>query len=354
MDKDHFSRLDPDAAQRLDPPPPEAEEPRRLRALEWLLFAVFGFMFLLGGFALYTSVAPGWNAIPDSLAEGLENDRVNILLLGVGGEEHPGGGKDLADTILVASLRPSTKEAAIISIPRDLYVRIDRYGTHRINRAHQIGQQSGYPGGGPALAMATVEEVTGLPLHAYVRVDFGGFEKIIDSLGGVEIDVEQGFYDYLFDDRFEPGLQTMDGERALRFARYRYIRSELGTNFSREQRQQKVIQAVKEKVREQVSNDPVQMMKLARTLSTHTDTNLSIKQLVNLYRTFGFVSPESIKSVSLEPVTEVFEVRSIAGAGEAVRPKSGDFREIRAVARNVFDQSSPNVELTARRMSNGS
>lgn len=344
-----FSRLDPEASGKYRRPR-HVEVEKKHKVVEWLLFGVFGALVVLAVLALYSSYSPEYKVVPNHVAAGIESDRVNVLILGVGGEKHPGGGKDLADAIMLASFKPSTRQVAVVSIPRDLYVKVGRYGRHRINTAHAIGNQSGYPGGGPALTMDTVEQVVGMPVHAFVRLDFAAFERIIDDLGGVEIDVPRSFYDHLFRDRFEAGLQTMNGKRALQYARYRYIDGPEGDNFARERRQQQVVTAVQQKLRSRSADDVFRMMKAMKTLSSHTDTNLTPKQMAWFYRTFHRVSDDDVRTVSLQPLMEPFQVRSIADAGEAIRPRAGDFREVHALSRAIFTETTElnrkrNVEL---------
>jgi LCP family protein required for cell wall assembly len=330
-----FSRLDPEHSGRFKPPS-SAEPAKRHKVLEWTLFGVLAALVTLSALALYSTYSPSFKEVPNLVDDGISTDRVNILLIGIGGDDHPGGGKDLADAILLVSLKPSTKQVAIVSVPRDLYVKIGRYGRHRLNRAHSIGNQSGYPGAGAALTMATVSEIFDQPIHGFVRVDFRAFEKVIDDLGGVDIDVKTGFYDYLFNDRFQPGRQTMNGDRALRYARYRYIIGDEGDNFAREMRQQQVIDGVRAKLRSQQPSDVLRLLGAVKTVSSHTETNLTTSQIVWMYRNFKDVDREQVRQVSLKPYMEIFELRSIADSGEAVRPKTGDYEELRDLADGVF------------------
>jgi LCP family protein required for cell wall assembly len=83
----------------------------------------------------------------------------------------------------------------MLSVPRDLYVKIDGYGYNKINAAHAYGEQYNYSGGGMALAKETISDTLNLPIHYEVRVDFSGFEKLIDAVGGVDVDVEKDIYD---------------------------------------------------------------------------------------------------------------------------------------------------------------
>ena len=171
-----FSRLDPDTTANLRPR--DIGEPRAdkgSRVVEIILFSVFGLLLVVAGLALWAMYSPRYREVPNLVAEGIEQDRINVLVIGIGGPSHIGGGKDLADALILASFKPSTREVAMISIPRDLYVPIGRYGTHRINEAHRIGNTTTYPGQGPKLTMDTVGAIFNVPIHAFVRIDFAAF-----------------------------------------------------------------------------------------------------------------------------------------------------------------------------------
>ena len=180
-------------------------------------------------------------------------DRVNILLLGMGGEGHDGA--YLTDTIIVASFKPATKQVALVSIPRDLYVDMGSFGWRKINSANAYGETSDYPGGGAALAAQAVNDVIGQPIDYFVKVDFNGFKKLIDDLGGVDINVLQSFSDQQYPDyehgyqtiTFTKGLEHMNGERALQYSRSRHGNNGQGSDFARSQRQMQILLAVKNK-----------------------------------------------------------------------------------------------------------
>jgi polyisoprenyl-teichoic acid--peptidoglycan teichoic acid transferase len=333
------SRLDPETTASLRRSRKNSVPASRSRLVEIVLFSMFALIVILGGLALWASYAPSYRTVPNRVADGIEQDRVNVLVIGIGGKTHIGGGKDLADALMLASFRPSTGEVALLSIPRDLYVPIGRYGTHRINEAHRIGNQTTYPGRGPKLTMDTAETIFGVPIHAFVRVDFAGFEKIVDQIGGVNVYVERSFHDFLFDDGFEKGWQHLDGDRALRYARYRYVNdAEEGTTFGRERRQQQVVNAVREKLRRN-EGGALELIRAGKTLSDHTATNLTTQQMIWFWRTFGEIDADAVHQFSLQPYVEVFELKTLAGAGEAVRIRDGDFNELRALAAEVFAPS---------------
>ncbi len=117
-------------------------------------------------------------------------ERVNILVMGIDarpGEEGPWR----TDSMIVLTVDPVTKSAGMLSIPRDLWVPIPGYGEGRINTANYLGDAYDYPGGGPALAARTVQYNLGIPIHHYVRVDFGAFVQLVDLIGGIDIYVRR-------------------------------------------------------------------------------------------------------------------------------------------------------------------
>jgi LCP family protein required for cell wall assembly len=246
---------------------------------ELLMFGFVAVIAVLGLIAAYSYFSPKWQKVPNHVAEGFQRDRINLLFIGVGGDTHPGEGKDLADAILLISLKPSVKRVAMISLPRDLYVEMPGRGMHRLNAAHAFG--------GPSYLMKRVEEVAGEPVHAYARIDFRAFREVIDALGGIDVYVYRPFHDYLFNDSFQQGWQHMNGERALRYSRYRYVMSSPeGNVFGRELRQQQVLEAVREKIAKLPPQEVLKLVKVARAVGNHTDTNLTATQIADLYSIF--------------------------------------------------------------------
>jgi len=190
-------------------------------------------------------------AEPQPLPRIERQERANVLLLGID-ERTSQHGPWRTDTMIVLTVDPATKTAGMISIPRDLWVPIPGFGENRINTALFLGDLNGYPGGGPALAKKTVQLNFGIPIHYYVRVNFVGFEKVIDAIGGIDIQVPKEINDPKYpDDNFgyDPlyipaGHHHMDGELALKYARTRHGNSD----FDRINRQQQVIMAMRDRV----------------------------------------------------------------------------------------------------------
>ncbi|MGD1994499.1 MAG: LCP family protein, partial [Anaerolineae bacterium] len=118
------------------------------------------------------------------------NQRVNVLLLGID-ERESEHGPWRTDTMMVLTVDPLTKSGGMLSIPRDLWVPIPGFDHGKINTANYLGDAYDYPGGGPALAMRTVEYNLGVPIHYYVRVNFKAFIELVDMVGGIDVYVEE-------------------------------------------------------------------------------------------------------------------------------------------------------------------
>ena len=213
-----------------------------------------------------------------------KEERINILLLGI--DQRQGEtGPFRTDTMILVSIDPASDTVSMLSIPRDLWVRIPGYGENRINTAHSTGDAENYPGGGVALAKKTVAQNFGVPVHYYVRINFSGFEQLIDAIGGLDINVETAIHDeeYPTEDYgtmvldIPAGLQHMDGQTVLRYARSRH-----GTgDFNRMARQQIVIRAALDKV---LSLDiPISRWpKLLELVGDSVKTDLTLDEIAEL------------------------------------------------------------------------
>jgi len=244
----------------------------------------------------------------DRQLQGEENDRINILLLGMGGEGHDGA--YLTDTIILASLKPSTKQVALISIPRDLSAPINSSGWRKINSINAYAEMAEKGSGGEATVEA-LAELLQIPIHYYVRVDFNGFVEVIDELGGIEVNVENTLDDYTYpikgeEDnpnyyaRFEhlhidQGSQKMSGELALKYVRSRHALGLEGSDFARAKRQQIVLEAVKEKLlSRQTLLNPVTIGKLVSEFNKNVTTNLNVWEMLRLWDLFKDINREQI------------------------------------------------------------
>jgi len=220
--------------------------------------------------------------------------RTTILVLGL--DSRPGEGMvTRSDTLILATVDPYHAYVGMLSIPRDLYVNIPGYGPNRINAAHVFGE-SAYPGGGRDLAVRTVEENFGVDIHRTVRLNFEAFVAIVDAAGGVTIDVPNLLVDdeYPTPDygtmvvRFDPGVQHMDGQRALQYARIRHGSSD----FQRAERQQQVITALARQLLAPVNWWRLPNVYLAFVQNVETD--LTIFDLALMAPTLLWVGPDGI------------------------------------------------------------
>jgi LCP family protein required for cell wall assembly len=202
--------------------------------------------------------------------------RMNVLLLGV--DARPGQGYvTRTDTVILVTVDPAQPYVGMLSIPRDLYVDVPGYGYRRINTAHVYGENEA-TGRGMELAAQTVANNFGVPVHRTLRMNFQGFVAIVDAAGGVDIDVPARIYDGAYPTEnygtmvitFEPGLQHMDGERALQYARTRHS----SNDFIRAARQQEVMVALGRRL-----SNPLNWWRLPAVyaaFASHVETDLTI------------------------------------------------------------------------------
>ncbi len=184
-------------------------------------------------------------------------DTQTVTYLLLGSDKRPGQTYFRTDTIIVAAIRPSTGMVSMISVPRDLYVYIPSVGMDRINAAYEYGIMYHYPGGGEGMVKATFLYNLGIRIDHLAIVDFDGFRRIVDTLGGIDVPVYCAYTDWhLIDPSYDPenennwslytvgpGLVHMDGDLALWYARSR-LRS---SDFDRGRRSQDVIRALYQK-----------------------------------------------------------------------------------------------------------
>lgn len=218
--------------------------------------------------------------------------RINIAFFGLRGDDGQGEGcPTCTDTIMVLTVDPVTKTAGILSIPRDMWVNIPGAGYSRINTAWAIGENAKLPGGGPALAMQTVSQFIGVPIHYYVQVDFGTFVSFINLIGGIDVYVEERMVlDPLGagQDHFvlKPGdYRHLTGPRALAYARCRHESQGCsGGDVGRAKRQQQVILAIRDKVLEPETFATLitQAPQLYAEFSSGIHTNMSLDDAIQL------------------------------------------------------------------------
>ncbi|MGQ9792203.1 MAG: LCP family protein [Anaerolineae bacterium] len=271
-----------------------------------------------------------------------DSERVNILLLGV--DKRPDESISRTDTMILLSVDPATTRASMLSIPRDLWVTIPGYGENRVNMSYYFGEKDKYPGGGPALAMRTVQYNLGVPVHFYVRVDFDGFRRIIDTLGGIDINVPETIDDPKYPDMnygYEPfyigaGLQHMDGSTALKYARTRATR---GADFDRARRQQQVLLAIRERA---LALDVIpKIPELWVTMAGTVQTDLQLIDILELAKLADRISGDRIETAVIDHTMTV-DYRTDTGARVLLPVRE----RIRPLIERLFGTSRPAVAPT--------
>lgn len=266
--------------------------------------------------------------------------RITIAFFGLRGGENSGEGcPNCTDTILLLSVDPLTRSAAMLSIPRDLWVNIPGFGYNRINTAWTLGEAARLPGGGPGLAMKTVTQLIGLPIHYYVQVDFDTFISVIDRIGGIDLYSDEKL-------KLDPlgsgkdhfvltccGLRHLDGRRALAYARCRdEAQGCSGGDFGRAKRQQKVVLAVRDKVLDP-ANFPqllLQAPRLYQDLSAGIHTNLSLEEALKLAALAQEIPAGNIRQGVIDEDMVSFATVSLNGIPSSVlRPHPDAIRILR-------------------------
>ncbi len=290
----------------------------------------------------------------DQKLKGEDGDRINILLLGMGGIGHEGA--YLTDTIILASLEPSTKKVSMISIPRDLAVPIEDMGWRKINNINAFAEVETSNSGGLAVSQA-VSDILNIPIDYYFRLDFEGFVNIINELGGINVYVENTIDDYSYpvmgmedaepyENRYEhlyieQGWHKMDGELALKYVRSRHTAGVEGSDFARSRRQQKVLEAVKENILSlNTLFKPKMIADIINQFNEHINTNLKIWEILKLWDMFKDINKDNIINKVLDNSPNGLLVDMIADDGAYILvPRSGDFAEIQYLVNNIFSDA---------------
>lgn len=235
----------------------------------------------------------------------LPEDVLNLLLIGLDSTRNLRAQN--TDVIVVISINKETKQVSLLSIPRDLWVYIPTYGWSRINVAHRKGYSTDYPGGGPALLSRTIEVNFGISIHHWGRVDFEGFARVVDELGGVTMTVAcpvnlryqppdpNGSEEDQEEQILEPGIYHMDGATALRYVRTRRDSSD----FDRARRQQQFLRAMWDQTK---SPDFVlKIPGLWSALKDSFETDLGLGDILSLAPVALDIEPQRIRSLYIGP-----------------------------------------------------
>lgn len=354
---------------------------------------VFGLCLVVISIFIIIKIAGFYSSIhtntQDSRVE-KEKNIYNILILGYGGGNHAGA--YLTDTIMVVHADLEQKKLLLISLPRDIWVRVptkDGIFHSKVNAVYQMGLfPENYPNLDPAFQHEdnpsgyiknVVEKMTGLPIDGFIAIDFEGFVKTVDKLNGIEIEVEKEFYDYEYpitgkeDDvcelvdeqldealriatissvldafpcRFETlhflrGTNYMDGETALKFARSRHS-SEDGGDFNRTKRQQLVIEAVKNKML-RIGFIP-KILPLMDELQNHIVTDISVSDL----QKFIFETRNSDQYIAQTfVVDDTYLTSDYSNEGQyIIIPEAGldNWVEIKIAVKRLIEGITPTIE----------
>lgn len=295
--------------------------------------------------------------------KGYDEDRINILLLGIGGPGHDG--PYLSDTIILASIKPSTHEVALISIPRDLAVKFK--GSYQKINAVSSFSENDHPGQGAEYVRQFYEKQFDISIPYYVRVSFQALVDAVNAVGGITVNVPRELTDKKYPNdngkedkqngpdcagedpsspcrylkvHFEVGEQTMNGERALIYARSRYGTD--GDDHGRSARQQLIILALKDKLLSLGTLvNPYKIKGLYDSLVKNISTNLEFNELVALAQFSQTIERSTIRNLVLEQPELGFMVDAPQlGIGAAKAPASGNFEQINKAIHYIFEPSA--------------
>ncbi len=262
-------------------------------------------------------------AIPTAVGPIPADPAITNIVLAGNDVRWPQGGR--TDALLIVSINRESKQAAVLSLPRDLYVYIPGWTMNRINLALPHGHGVDYPGGGGGLLADTIEYNFGLTINHYARLGFDSFSQVVDTLGGVEVVVNCPLTDWRLIspeldpeieenwERFtlEPGIQEMNGDLALWYARSRRSTND----FDRGRRQQQMLGAILAKG---VSLDLVDdVPELWQTFRGGIETDLNLPDLLTLAAMAPAVNENGVQHLLLP--AEAFQAWRVPVTGEAVQ-----------------------------------
>jgi LCP family protein required for cell wall assembly len=230
------------------------------------------------------------------------HDRVTILVLGID-QRCDEEGPTRTDTMMLLTMDPVGLSAAALSLPRDLWVEIPTFGVDRINQAHFLGEIYEYPGGGPALAVETVEATLGVDIDYFATVNFDAFVELVDEIEGIEIEVAEDIDDDNYPDKcygYDPfyiaaGVHQLDGQSALKYAR---TRATFGGDVDRAMRQQQVVMAVRDKILriDMIPQILTRAPELWRIFQDNVETDLRLNEVLELALLAQDIPSENIRT----------------------------------------------------------
>jgi LCP family protein required for cell wall assembly len=323
---------------------PKTKKQKLKKALKLSLIPLF----ILGGFYLFNFLNLSGKVfdgnplgfLKSSKLRGESEGRVNILLAGTseGDANHPG--ERLTDSIMVISYTVETKKTAIISIPRDFYVKSE-YGSSKINALYPNGEdgefdEEGFYKGGIGLLQKELEDITGLDIHYYAKINYNAFKESVDAVGGIDVDIQgsdpRGIYDPNFDGEYgknalklKNGVQTLNGTQALLLARARNANGGYGlsgSDYDRAENQRKMLVALKDKaLGAGIFANPLKVNELTEAIGDNIVTDFKTSEARRIYDLAGDPASQ-IESIGLTS-ENVLKNYSSPGTGSALIPIEG-------------------------------
>ena len=277
--------------------------------------------------------------------------RVTILVLGID-QRHGEKGPFRTDTIIVASIDPVRHTAALLSIPRDIYLPIPGFNVaDRINNANAVGELGKYPGGGPKLSAKTVESLIGIPIQRYVMINFDVFDTVVDAIGPIQVCPTTAIHDTQYPDGsygvitvdFQPGCQNLDSTRLLEYSR---VRHNAGDDFGRAARQQEVIRAVREKI---LSLGGVSALigkagVVWQSIQNDVQTDMTFTEMIQLAQVAQGIPKENIQSFVLTDKGGYLEPSTLNDGSQVFSPV---YEHIHSLVAKLFSAEPGSAPLDA-------
>ncbi len=282
---------------------------KRKRVLTVVAVVLFAIL-LVGGGTAFAFI----NNINSSLSKGVDSslldalvstdtpeDPFYVLLLGTDGSSQRDldpefGGVYRSDSMMLARIDPKSKKVSIVSIPRDLKVDIEGHGTNKINAAHAFG--------GPAASVKAVSELAGVPISHYAEINFDGFSKIVDALGGIEVDVPIEIDDPQAGGHLDAGRQTLNGQQALILCRSRHAYDDYGAgDLYRAANQRMVLSAVAQKL---LQSDAVTIASSIQSLADAVLTDMKVDQIVGVAQSMRGIDASKDIYTAVVPTTSKY------------------------------------------------
>lgn len=287
------------------------QKKHRKRRVGLTVAAIFLVVILAGAGVAFAFIS----GIDRNLQDGLDDDLLAsltasdspsepfyMLLIGVDKSEEREesdiyGGAYRTDSMILTRVDPRNTKITMVSIYRDTQVDLGSYGKQKINAAYAFG--------GPSLAVKTVSELAGVPIHHYAEIDFNGFEDVVNALGGVEVDVPMDIDDPLAGEPLKAGPQTLNGSQALVLCRSRHAYDAYGDgDLMRAANQRMVISAILKKI---MSSDVATMTNTVNTLADYITTDFSVSSILGFANTFKDINVEEDIYSAMEPTTPLYE-----------------------------------------------